>query len=91
MAAQKVSNIYDGKLVLAQRIHDVKMRRVEAAQERTARGSAVLQLERIYQAMQDLLHAKLAAANAQSECNNDEANWLAQQCRVLRLKSAKMM
>ena len=84
-----MSKVMDGKLALAQRIHDVKMKRVEAAQEKTARGSAVLQLERIYQSMQDLLHAKLAAAKAQAECNNDEANWLAQQCRVLRLESAK--
>ena len=48
--------------------------------------SAVLQLERIYQNETDLLRHKLQASKADAEAHNAEANWLAQQCRVLRLQ-----
>ena len=88
LLAQKVAKIREKELALAQRIYDVKMRRVEEAQEKKARGSAVLQLERIYQTIQDLLQAKLVASEADSECQNAEANFLAQHCRVLRLEKS---
>ena len=71
-------------------MHDVKMRRIDAAQAKKARGSAVLQLERIYKAKQELLQAELSASKTDSECNNAGANWLAQQCRELRLQMANM-
>ena len=49
----------------------------------------MLQLERIYTAQQELLQAELSAFKTEAECNNTEANWLAQQCRLLRLEHAK--
>ena len=73
----------------AEGLYDAKVRRAEAAQKRKARGSAVLQLERIYQNETDLLRHKLQASKADAEAHNAEANWLAQQCRVLRLQMAK--
>ena len=90
LAAQKVAKVFEDKLKLAERLHDAKVRRIDAAQAKQARGSAVLQLERIYQNEQDLLQAELQASRAEAECNNAEANWLAQQCRLLRLQNANM-
>ena len=90
LAAQKVAKVFEDKLKVAERIHDAKVRRIDAAQAKKARGSAVLQLERIYQNEQDLLQAELQASRAEAECNNAEANWLAQQCRLLRLQNANM-
>ena len=90
MAAQKVAKDFEDKLKVAKRIFDAKMRRVDAAQAKKERGSAVLQLERTYQAEQELLQAELKASKAEAECHDAEANWLAQQCRVLRLEKANM-
>ena len=90
LAAEKVAKIYQEKLVLEQRINDAKMRRVDAAQARKPRGSAVLQLERIYMAEEKLLHAKLKASEAESEAHSAEADWLAMQCQVLRLQGVDL-
>ena len=90
LAAQKVAKVFEDKLKLAERIHDAKMRRIDAAQAKKARGSAVLQLERIYKTTQDLLQAKLSASETEAECHSAESNWLAQQCHVLRLENANM-
>ena len=92
LAAQKVAKIFQDKLALEQRINDAKMRRVDAAQARKPRGSAVSQaeLERIYQAEEKLLQAKLKAAEAESEANSAEADWLAMQCQVLRLQGVDL-
>ena len=90
LAAQKVAKVFEDKLKVAERIHDAKVRRIDAAQAKKARGSAVLQLERIYQNEQDLLQAELQASRAEADCNNAEANWLAQQCRLLRLENTNM-
>ena len=90
LAAQKVAKIFQDKLALEQRINDAKMRRVDAAQARKPRGSAVLQLERLYQAEEKLLHAKLKAAETESEAHSAEADWLAQQCQILRLQGVEM-
>ena len=51
----------------------------------------LIELERIYSAELELLRARLARSESEG-CNasNAEANWLAQQCRVLRLQNAKM-
>ena len=88
VAAQRAAKVFQDKLELAQRLNDAKMRRVDAAQAKQPRGSAVLQLERIYQAEEQLLRAQLGASLSESECHNAEANWLAQQCHVLRLEMA---
>ena len=87
LAAQRVAKIFEDKLALAQRINDAKMRRVDAAQAKQPRGSAVLQLERIYQAEEQLLRAQLAASQSGAESHNAEADWLAQQCRVFAVFS----
>ena len=86
--AEKVSAHMTKQLTMRHALHDAKMRRVEAAQKRKARGSAVLQLERIYQSQIELLNAKLNAAEASSDAHSAEANYLAQQCAVLRLDIA---
>ena len=54
VAAQRAAKVFQDKLELAQRLNDAKMRRVDAAQAKQPRGSAVLQLERIYQAEEQL-------------------------------------
>ena len=90
LAAEKVAKIFQDKLALEQRINDAKMRRVDAAQARKPRGSAVLQLERLYQAEEKLLHAKLKAAETESEAHSAEADWLAQQCQILRLQGVEL-
>lgn len=88
-ACEQVAAHFQSKLKMRQALYDAKVRRAEAAQKRKARGSAVLQLERIYQNETDLLRHKLQASKADAEAHNAEANWLAQQCRVLRLQMAK--
>ena len=88
-ACEQVAAHFQSKLKMRQALYDAKVRRAEAAQKRKARGSAVLQLERIYQNETDLLRHKLQASKADAEVHNAEANWLAQQCRVLRLQMAK--
>ena len=89
-ACEQVAAHFQSKLKMRQALYDAKVRRAEAAQKRKARGSAVLQLERIYQNETDLLRHKLQASKADAEVHNAEANWLAQQCRVLRLQNAKL-
>ena len=48
------------------------------------------QLERIYQAEEELLRAELKASKAESEAHSAEADWLGQQCHVLRLQNAEL-
>ena len=80
----------ENELSMQERLYAAKMRRIDEAQKRKKqRGSAIGQLERIYQAEIDVLHARLHAAEAEATAHNAEANWLAQQCRVLRMESAK--
>mmetsp|Transcript_285 Transcript_285/g.629 ORF Transcript_285/g.629 Transcript_285/m.629 type:complete len:165 (+) Transcript_285:1-495(+) len=88
LAAQRVAKVFKDKLQLEKRLNDAKMRRVDAAQKKKPRGSAILQLERLYQAEEQLLRAQLAASETESECHRAEADWLAQQCCVLRLEMA---
>lgn len=47
--------------------------------------------ERIYKAELDLMRAKFRCADMEGTAHNAEANWLAQQCRVLRLENAKLL
>ena len=89
--------VYDGlrdeaerEFVVAERIHEAKMRRIDAAQKGKGRGSAIRQLERILQAEVDRLRAELKHADCGWEASNAECNWLAQQCRVVRLENAKL-
>ena len=66
------------------------MRRLDARQRKRKRdGSPFVELERIYKAELELLRVQLQSEEAEGSAHNAEANWLAQQCRVLRLKSLK--
>jgi hypothetical protein len=85
----ELSSDADKELSVHQRLYDAKMRRIDEAQRRKQRGSAFGELERIYKAELELLQARLRSAEAEASAHNAEANWLAQQCRVLRLDSAK--
>ena len=78
------------EFTLAQRIYDAKMRRIDAAQKGKGRGSASEQLYRIMQAEVDHLRADLKHSDCGWEASNAECNWLAQQCRVVRLENAKL-
>ena len=72
--AEKVAAHAKRELTMHRALYDAKMRRVDSAQKRKARGSAVLQLERIYQAEIELLKAKLNASDASADAHNAEAN-----------------
>ena len=85
----ELSSDADKELSVHQRLYDAKMRRIDEAQRRKQRGSAFGELERIYKAELELLRARLRSAEAEASAYNAEANWLAQQCSVLRLDSAK--
>lgn len=77
-------------LALAQRLYDAKVRRIDKSQAGKRHGSPFGELERIYSAELELLRARLARSESEGCASNAEANWLAQQCRVLRLQNAKM-
>ena len=70
------------------------MRRSKGASRRARRangtGGPFGELERIYKAALELSGAKLKREIAEASAHNAEANWLAQQCRVLRLENAKL-
>ena len=85
----ELSSDADKELSVHQRLYDAKMRRIDEAQRRKQRGSSFGELERIYKAELELLRARLRSAEAEASAHNAEANWLAQQCSVLRLDSAK--
>ena len=79
------------ELALAQqRLYDAKMRRIDASQAGKRHGSPFGELERIYKAELELLRARLVRSEREAYAYNAEANWLAQQCRVLRLQNAKL-
>ena len=69
---------------------EAKQRRIEKGQAGKRHGSPFGELERIYKAALELTGAKLKREIAESSAHNAEANWLAQQCRVLRLENAKL-
>ena len=79
------------KLALAQRLYDAKMRRIDASQAGKRHGSPFGELERIYKAELELLRARLERSESEAFACNAEANWLAQQCRVLRMQNAKLV
>ena len=66
------------------------MRRIDASQAGKRHGSPFGELERIYKAEVELLRARLVRSKSEGRAYNAEANWLAQQCRVLRLQNAKL-
>jgi len=78
------------QLKLAERIYGAKMRRLDASQAGKRHGSPFGELERIYKAELELLRARLTRSESEGCAHNAEANWLAQQCCVLRLENAKL-
>ena len=78
------------QLKLAERLYDAKIRRIEKSQAGKRHGSPFGELERIYEAELELLRARLTRSESEGCAHNAEANWLAQQCRVLRLQNAKL-
>ena len=63
---------------------------LDARQRKRKRDSSqFVELERIYKAELELLRVQPQSEEAEGSAHNAEANWLAQQCRVLRLKSLK--
>jgi hypothetical protein len=78
------------ELTCAKRIFEAKQRRIETSQAGKRHGSPFGELERIYKSHLDLSQAKLKREIISSMHGNAEANWLAQQCRVLRLENAKL-
>ena len=88
---QEISEQEDAQLAMAQRLHDAKMRRLDARQRKRKRdGSPFVELERIYKAELELVRAQLRGEEAEGSAHNAEANMLAQQCRLLRLQNAKL-
>ena len=78
------------KLHMQERIYEAKKRRIEKSQAGKRHGSPYGELERIYKAALELSVAKLKREIAESMTHNAEANWLAQQCRVLRLENSNL-
>ena len=88
---EEISEQTAAQLTMSQRIYDAKMRRLDVRQRKRKRdGSPFLELERIYKAELELMRAQLRSEEAEGSAHNAEANYLAQQCRVLRLQNAKM-
>ena len=75
---------------MQERLYEAKKRRIEKSQAGKRHGSPYGELERIYKAALELSVAKLKREIAESMTHNAEANWLAQQCRVLRLENSNL-
>jgi hypothetical protein len=78
------------ELRMQERLYEAKQTRMEKSQAGKRHGSPFGELERIYKAALELSGAKLKREIAESSANYAEANWMAQQCRVLRLGNAKL-
>ena len=78
------------ELTMQKHMYRAKLVRMEKSQASKRRGSPFGELERIYKAELELLKAKLTREIYSSDTYNAEANWLAQQCRLLRLQNANM-
>ena len=78
------------ELRMQERLYKAKQTRIEKSQAGKRHGSPFGELERIYKAALALSDARWKREIAESSANNAEANWLAQQCAVLRLENAKL-
>ena len=90
LAAQALDAEASKELTMQERLYQAKMKRIEKSQAGKRHGSPYGELERIYKAALELTGAKLKREIAESSTHNAEANWLAQQCRVLRLENSKL-
>ena len=90
MAWSEMDREAEAELSMSLKLYEAKMRRIEKAQAGKRHGSPFLELERIYKAELELTQAKMTRAEVEADTNNAEANWLAQQCRVLRLENSKL-
>ena len=89
-AWQRLDAEAEKALHMQERLYEAKQRRIEKSQVGKRHGSPYGELERLYKAALELTGAKLKREIAESSTHNAEANWLAQQCRVLRLENAKL-
>jgi hypothetical protein len=89
-AYQRLNAEAEKELHMQERLYQAKQARIEKSQAGKRHGSPFGELERIYKAALELSGAKLKREIAESSAHNAEANWLAQQCRVLRLENAKL-
>ena len=89
-AAQALDAEASRELTMQERLYQAKMKRIEKSQAGKRHGSPFGELERIYKAALALSDARWKQEIAESSANNAEANWLAQQCAVLRLENAKL-
>jgi len=78
------------ELTMQKHLYEAKQKRIDKAQAGKRHGSPFLELERIYKAELEWSRAQLKRETYASSTHNAEANWLAQQCRVLRLENAKL-
>jgi hypothetical protein len=91
--AQELDAEAEQQMSLAERLYDAKMKRIETLQkpgQKRDRGSVFGEIERIYKAQLLLEQARVARATEEAHTHNAEANWPAQQCRVLRLEIARL-
>ena len=89
-AAQALDAEASKELTMQERLYQAKMERIEKSQAGKRHGSPFGELERIYKAALALSDARWKREIVESSANNAEANWLAQQCAVLRLENAKL-
>ena len=78
------------ELTMQKHLYEAKVRRIDNSQAGKRHGSPFAELERIYKAELEYTQAKLKREEWAASTNNAEANWLAQQCEVLRLENAKL-
>jgi hypothetical protein len=90
LAAQELDADASKELTMQERLYEAKMKRIDKSQAGKRHGSPFGELERIYKAALALSDARWKREIAESSANNAEANWLAQQCAVLRLENAKL-
>ena len=90
MAWSEMDAEAEQELRMSLRLYEAKVRRIDKAQADKRHGSPFLELERIYKAELELTQAKMTRAEVEADTNNAEANWLAQQCRVMRLENVKL-
>ena len=89
-AWQRLDAEAEKELHTQERLYEAKQRRIEKSQVGKRHGSPYGELERLYKAALELTGAKLTREIAESSTHNAEANWLAQQCRVLRLENSNL-
>ena len=87
---QKHDTIAAQTLAAAEATHTAKMRRIDEAQKRKRRGSAVGQLERIYKSLLELYKAKYVRQAVTEMVLEADRDYHMQESAVLRLENAQL-